>query len=1076
MRRPSAQSSLGIFWIIATLVSSLLLTTAVVAAAGNPSATLDQCANGSATSPDTTPCQTTASEWVNGNLGASKAHYNEGDSVPYRFTFSNLASAAGNSHAVTLEWDTTKSDKHALDYITTWNRTVTTSNPCIGVSGCSLAVFDTESIPADPQVTGAGVTPVAGNFTLFGGTITNVSAYTYANGAGFTGDKSARITVTFAASVANPVLAWGGHIATRLNWGLTNSAVSIPGSPYHMRLIDLDGSGGNQDRSLSADAVTFPGSITIIKDASPNDPQDFAFTTTGGLTPATFSLDDDSSGTLPNTQVYSDIQNFTTYTATETTVAGWAVSFAAPCAVTSPNGGSSSASAATATVTITMKEGENYTCTFTNTRQNGTITLTKVVQSNHGGNAGVNDFGLSIGTSDVNSGGSISATPGTNYALNEDGLTGYEFVSISGDAGCPAALGGTVSIAPGGSISCTITNRDLAPTLALNKTVSNTHGGNNVENDFVLSAAATGQTTITDAGGDVLATDAVSNVEYTLSETSVTGYSAGTWSCSGTGVHWAAATPTKVTLDEGAVGSCSITNSDVAPTLALVKVVDNSNGGGAVKSDFTLTATATGSTISGTADVSATAGLSNRQYTLTESGPTGYLGGDWSCTGGGVVWDIAMPDKVTLNEGATGTCTITNSDVAPQLKLDKTVSNIHGGNGVETDFVLSATPTTGTTITDAGGDVGPVAAVSNVQYTLSETVAAGYTGGAWSCAGTGLTWSVATPTKVTLAPGADVTCSITNTDVAPTLALNKTVANNSGGDAVDSDFTLTATPTTGTAITGPADVSAAAAVSNVEYTLSESSLTGYSAGTWSCSGTGVHWAAATPTKVTLDEGATGTCAITNTDVAPTLALTKTVSNTHGGDAVKSQFTLTATPATGSVISGTADVAATAGRSNTTYTLSESTLLGYTGSDWSCSGTGVHWSALTPNEVTLDEGAAGTCGITNSDSKNDPNGETTMSWVVQDSASYTIRAGAADAASATIEFKLYSDALCATQVGTTHSVVVTISGGGATAAASDTTGYAVGVGTYRWRTFYSGDNFNNAASTACGSEVTTISTP
>ncbi|MES2088834.1 MAG: hypothetical protein V4532_02440, partial [Pseudomonadota bacterium] len=49
----------------------------------------------------------------------------------------------------------------------------------------------------------------------------------------------------------------------------------ISGSPYHMRLVDLDGSGGNQDRSLSADAVTFPGSITIIKDAVPNNAQDF---------------------------------------------------------------------------------------------------------------------------------------------------------------------------------------------------------------------------------------------------------------------------------------------------------------------------------------------------------------------------------------------------------------------------------------------------------------------------------------------------------------------------------------------------------------------------------------------------------------------------------------------------------------------------------------------------------------------------------------------------------------------------------------------------------------------------------
>jgi hypothetical protein len=396
---------------------------------------------------------------------------------------------------------------------------------------------------------------------------------------------------------------------------------------------------------------------------------------------------------------------------------------------------------------------------------------------------------------------------------------------------------------------------------------------------------------------------------------------------------------------------------------------------------------------------------------------------------------------------------------------------------VENDFILSASATGQTTITDAGGDVGPVSARSSVQYTLSETLATGYTGGTWSCSGTGsFTWSAATPTKVTLAPGADVTCSITNTDVAPTLALDKTVSNVYGGNAVQANFTLTATPTSGTAITGAADVGATAAVSNVEYTLSESSLTGYTAGTWSCSGTGVHWAAATPTKVTLDEGAVGTCGITNTDVAPTLALDKTVSNLNGGSAVENNFVLTASATGSSITDAGGDVPATAGLSNIEYTLSESSFTGYTAGTWSCSGTGVHWNAATSNKVTLDEGAVGTCAITNTDSKNDPSGATTMSWVLKDSASYTIRAGAGNAGSATIDFKLYSDADCADQVGTTHSVGVTISGGGATASAADTTGYVVGVGTYHWRTFYSGDGFNNAANTACSLEITTISTP
>src|SRR6185436_3541594 len=115
-------------------------------------------------------------------------------------------------------------------------------------------------------------------------------------------------------------LAWGGHIATRQDWGSGSSAVAISGSPYHTRLIALDGSGGNQDRSLSADAVIFPGSITIIKDAVPNAPQDFSFTASPAPPLANFSLDDDpSDATLLNTKVFN-LTTFQTYSVTEAAV------------------------------------------------------------------------------------------------------------------------------------------------------------------------------------------------------------------------------------------------------------------------------------------------------------------------------------------------------------------------------------------------------------------------------------------------------------------------------------------------------------------------------------------------------------------------------------------------------------------------------------------------------------------------------------------------------------------------------------------------------------------------------------
>jgi uncharacterized repeat protein (TIGR01451 family) len=369
-------------WGLLPLILALAAATLILAPAGsaaNPSANLDQCANGSDVATRTDGCNLLATDWVNGNLGSSKSAYVEGDSIPYRMTFGSLSLTG--THTVTIAWDTTKSFKHAIDQLTTYTRTVTSANACLGINGCGSGLFapHLSAIPVDPHL-GAGtpaVTAIGGNFTFYGATITGTSIYHL--GAGNTecatvpfpttdtatylgnSDTTTCIRISFTAAVANPVLAWGGHIATRQDWGLSNSAVSITGSPYHTRLIDLDGSGGNQDRSLAAGAVFFPASITIIKDATPNGSTSFAFT--GSPSPLTgFSLVDD--GTVANTRVFSNILAEATYTVNETPIpTDWAFD-SISCAVTSPNGGSTSTS--TTTVNIVLKEGENWTCTYAN--------------------------------------------------------------------------------------------------------------------------------------------------------------------------------------------------------------------------------------------------------------------------------------------------------------------------------------------------------------------------------------------------------------------------------------------------------------------------------------------------------------------------------------------------------------------------------------------------------------------------------------------------------------------------------------------------------------------------------------
>ena len=429
-------------WLLTALFAAALFAflPAAASGAGNPSANLDQCANGPAPSSHSDGCNVDASDWVNGNLGASKANYLEGDSIPYRMTFDNLSLT---SHTVTIEWDTTKSGKHAIDYLTSYNQSVLNANPCLGITmvgGCSpLLPSSTSAIPADPQVTAGGVTPIAGNFTLFGGTITGVSAYSYPDGTGFAGDKSARITLTFTASVVNPVLAWGGHIASRQDWGLTNSAVSIPGSPYHTRLIDLDGSGGNQDRSLSEDAVTFPGFIHIVKNttggdatfgytASPTPLANFDITTVGGT----------------GHHDFDNITDFKTYTVTENAPPShWAFD-SLNCAVDSANGGSQTVNNMTAT--INLKEGEEVTCTYANHHAVNSPALGTTPSETSGkiGDTLTDNAGLTLATSDA--GGSISFylfKPGDNCSDLSTAVYSSTGVAVSGNGTYHSADGTT---------------------------------------------------------------------------------------------------------------------------------------------------------------------------------------------------------------------------------------------------------------------------------------------------------------------------------------------------------------------------------------------------------------------------------------------------------------------------------------------------------------------------------------------------------------------------------------------------------------------------------------------------------
>jgi hypothetical protein len=95
--------------------------------------------------------------------------------------------------------------------------------------------------------------------TIWGGTILSISKP--AHSGPITGNSSADMLVRFRATSHAVELAWGGHLAQSAYWnhsngGTSDGAAMVSGSPWHMRTLQLDGSGNkNQDRSISPSAI-----------------------------------------------------------------------------------------------------------------------------------------------------------------------------------------------------------------------------------------------------------------------------------------------------------------------------------------------------------------------------------------------------------------------------------------------------------------------------------------------------------------------------------------------------------------------------------------------------------------------------------------------------------------------------------------------------------------------------------------------------------------------------------------------------------------------------------------------------
>lgn len=282
---------------------------------------------------------------------------------------------------------------------------------------------------------------------------------------------------------------------------------------------------------------------------------------------------------------------------------------------------------------VNVPSGGSATCTLTNTRNTGTITVHKVVENNGVGTKNPGNFQMTIDSNNVDQDTAIPVTTG-NHTVSEADDFGYD-VSFSGDCD----VSGNVNVGNEEDKTCTITNTMPYGTITVTKEVVNDNGGLLTVDSFTLKI-----------DGNTVTSGTPKNVAvglHNVSENGVFGYSA-TFSgnCNASG---------NVTVAAGENKSCTITNNDIPPSIQLIK---NVVGGSALPDDFDVSIDHVVKTSGSSNQVSAnTAHVIDEEVIVSGYSFTSIVGSSFL----GVPCPAALEGTITLLPGDVVTCTITNT-------------------------------------------------------------------------------------------------------------------------------------------------------------------------------------------------------------------------------------------------------------------------------------------------------------------------------------------------------------------------------------------------------------------------------
>ncbi|WP_408950764.1 beta strand repeat-containing protein [Lysobacter sp. Hz 25] len=392
-------------------------------------------------------------------------------------------------------------DSYTPDTARTYTVVVTNAGPF----GAANAVF------TDPAIANFTVSSVTCGSPIGGGVCPSVANTT--------------VALMQGSGIVIPSLPYSSNTSSSVTFSVTGSiAAGATGALANLAAVAVGA--GTSDvtaaNNSATDTDTPTGTIVIVKDAVPNDAQDFAFTTTGtGL--SAFSLDDDADGTLSNTRTFTGLEPGS-YTVTEAAIAGWSLT---GLSCSDPDSGTA-ADLANRIATIDVDSGETVTCTYTNSKR-AVLRLQKALPL--GRFVATDQFALQIAGSGApapvtttgtgtTATGTVSLDPaaaGTPYTLSETAAAGTDLNNYTATYACsnalvggqtPSGSGGSFSLTPvaGDDLTCTLTNtRKPLADLTISKTNTMANGPDDQANDTLTPGAATTYTlVVTNRGPDAV--------------------------------------------------------------------------------------------------------------------------------------------------------------------------------------------------------------------------------------------------------------------------------------------------------------------------------------------------------------------------------------------------------------------------------------------------------------------------------------------------------------------------------------------------------------------------------------------